>query len=106
MARSKRGEAEKKWRAHVETWATSGLSVRAFALREGLNVGSLSAWRRRLKPEVASTPSFMPVVLAASTSRRPEALELVVGDNLVLRIPADFDEATLARVVRALGAAR
>jgi len=106
MARSKRGEAEKKWRAHVEAWASSGLSVRAFALREGLNVGSLSAWRRRLEAARAEAPSFMPVVLAASASRRSEALELVVGEGLVLRIPADFDEATLARVVRALGAAR
>ncbi len=106
MARSTRGEAEKKWRAHVEAWASSGLSVRAFALREGLNVGSLSAWRRRLQSAGEEAPSFIPVVLGASASRRPEALELVVGEGPVLRIPAEFDEATLARVVRALGAAR
>src|SRR5881227_1435006 len=104
MARTKSGEAEEKWRPHLEAWESSGLSLRAYALREGLNVGSLASWKRRLRPAGASPTSFVPVVVDPVSTRRPDGLELVVGDGMVLRIPPDFDETTLARVVRALGA--
>ena len=103
MARTKRGEAEKKWRAHVEAWESSGLSLRAYALREGLGVGNLAAWKRRLRPAGVARTSFVPVIVEGPV-RRAEGLELVLGDGLVLRIPAGFDEDTLARVIRALGA--
>ena len=104
MARTKRGEAEKKWRPHVEAWESSGLSVRAYAQREGLAIESLASWKRRLRPAGGAQTSFVPIVVEPGPMRRAEALELVVGNDMVLRIPADFDEATLARVVRALGA--
>jgi hypothetical protein len=106
MARTKRGEAEKKWRPHVEAWKSSGLSLRAYALREGLGVGNLAAWKRRLQSAGQSPTSFAPVVVEPSSARRSETMELVVGDAMVLRIPVDFDETTLARVVRALQGAR
>jgi hypothetical protein len=41
MARTRKGEAAKKWSAHLEAWETSGVSLSAFAKREGLNVRSL-----------------------------------------------------------------
>jgi len=104
MARTKRGEAEKKWRPHVEAWESSGLSLRAYALREGIGVGNLSSWKRQLRPAREARTSFVPVVVDPGPTRRADGLELVVGNGMVLRIPADFDEATLARVIRAVGA--
>src|SRR6185312_10252282 len=102
MARTKSGEAEKKWRPHLEAWESSGLSLRAYALREGLNVGSLASWKHRLRPAAPEVTSFTPVVIDGGGAKQAErALELVIGDGMVLRIPSDFDEATLARVVRA-----
>jgi transposase len=106
MARSKKGEAEKKWRGVLESWDGSGLSLRAFAIREGLNVGSLCAWRRRLSPDGATSTSFVPVVVSDSATRSTEGFEVVLRDGMALRIPPDFDEATLARLLRALGASR
>ena len=82
------------------------MSVRAFALREGLNVGSLSAWQRRFRGESASTTTFAPLVVESSPAKSQQGFELTLRDGMGLRIPADFDEAVLTRIVRALGAAR
>lgn len=92
--------------ARVEAWAASGLSLRAFALREGFNVGSLSAWQRRFRVESAPTTTFAPLVVESRAAPGKQAFELTLRDGLGLKIPADFDEAMLTRIVRALGAAR
>jgi hypothetical protein len=106
MSRTKSGEAEKKWRTILESWDASGLSLRAFAIREGLNIGSTCAWKKRLRPDPPTVTSFVPVVVSDGASRRTEGFELTLGDRMALRIPSDFDEATLTRLVRALGASR
>jgi transposase len=104
MARTKTGEAELKWRAQVEACETSGLTVAAFARREGLSAQSLSMWKRRLRAGAEATTSFVPVVVRDAAPVSRGAFELVLREGAVLRIPPDFDEATLSRLVRALGA--
>jgi hypothetical protein len=46
------GAAEAQWRARVEAWEASGLSLRQFALKEGLNHQVLCRWKvtSRLAP--------------------------------------------------------
>lgn len=106
MARTKSGEAERKWRERVEACEASGLTVAAFARREGLNAQSLWTWRRRLRGAAETTTSFVPVVVRETAPVSSDAFELVLRDGAVLRIPTDFDEFTLGRLVRALGASR
>jgi hypothetical protein len=106
MARTKKGEAARKWGAHLEAWDTSGVSLSAFATREGLNVRSLYRWKTVLRGAPPREMSFAPVVVTGGPSPRREGFELALPDGVVLRIPSDFDEATLGRIVRALGASR
>jgi hypothetical protein len=47
MGRRPAGEAETEWRGRLESWDASGLSLRAFAMREGLNLHSLGRWKKR-----------------------------------------------------------
>ena len=103
MGRRPAGEAETEWRGRLESWDASGLSLRAFAMREGLNPHSLGRWKKRLRGVATPAPAFASVVLNGSPSTQPEAFELVVRDGMALRIPADFDEATLTRLVSLLG---
>ncbi len=103
MGRRRAGEAEAEWRARLESWDASGVSLRAFAMREGFNLHSLSRWKKRLRGVATPAPAFATVVLNGSSSTHPEAIELVVRDGMSLRIPVDFDEATLARLVSLLG---
>ena len=106
MSRPKSEEVEKKWRALLEGWEASGLSLRAFASREGLNLGTLWSWKKRLRVERETATRFLPVVVSDSSARRADGFELALHDGMALRIPPDFDEATLTRLVRALGASR
>lgn len=120
-----------KW---VERWKDSGLTAKEFATEAGLKASALYYWSaqlsaaarsdsacqdesseqnvqflrpRSVKPgKQTATPSphlvELPVATMASV---PAMLELWIGDVRV-RVPSGFDEATLTRVVRALGVAR
>ncbi|WP_438024610.1 IS66 family insertion sequence element accessory protein TnpA [Sorangium sp. So ce233] len=99
-------------------WHKSGHSARVFAEQEGINAGTLYSWSRRLgmkrsefrqRSERAPLPALLPVVVApsgAAASLPGAALEIVLPDGAVVRVPPTFDEDTLARVVRTLGGAR
>lgn len=120
-----------KW---VERWKDSGLTAREFAAEAGLKASALYYWSAQLsaaaridpagrdensepdvqslraptaKPEKRSArPSPHLVELPVATlANVPAMLELLIGDVRV-RVPSGFDEATLTRVVRALGVAR
>ena len=119
-----------KW---VERWKDSGLTAKEFAAEAGLKASALYYWcaqlsaatreesesrdsseqsvqsrrTRSAKPEKRSatrSPGFVELPVAEVTSA-PAVLELLLGDVRV-RVPSGFDEATLTRVVRALGAMR
>ena len=105
------------WTERVQQWTTSGLSARDYATREGLKVERLWVWKRRLgtqgtltpstQPTSRSKPSFLPVVIAAShagLSSRPP-LEVVMRSGHTVRVPSDFDDAALVRLLTVLGAA-
>jgi hypothetical protein len=78
----------------VQDQAGSGLTLKAFAAREGVPYTTLWWWRRRL----ASTPRLVPVRVQPT---QRASVEIVVGD-VVVRV-ADADEGAIVRLVRALG---
>lgn len=120
-----------KW---VERWQASGLTAKEFGAEVGLKASALYYWRaqraaatrkgaedRHESPEPSARSSRMPAaepedpsaapslrfveLPVAAVAGAPPMLELLLGDVRV-RVPSGFDEATLTRVVRALGAAR
>jgi|SRR3989339_417260 len=105
------GDQEQFWRMAIETWQTSGLSVRQFCTDEGLSEPSFYSWRKKLtdgsvqdeknKPEPSS--AFIEVAMPRNI---PAAVELVLISGNTLRIPAGVDTATLSTVlsvVRSVG---
>lgn len=58
-----------------------------------------------VKAAATTSPEFVEISMAAVTTP-PPMLELLLGKDVRVRIPADFDEAALTRVLRAVGAAR
>ena len=103
MAKLRRdAEKERSWREVLSRQASSGLSVRAFCLREQLSEASFSAWRRTLAGRDGNkAPSFVPVVVSDQpTSGTSIAIELVGGH--VLKLPASTSAAWLAELALAL----
>jgi hypothetical protein len=123
-------ESQSEWAKRVERWRDSGLTAKEFAAETGLNASTLSYWKWRLsagrdrnqasadtggsvrgasgRRRKASTPAaqFVEVSPIAGTPSSAAMLEVVLRDGTVVRVPADFDETTLGRVVRTLEAAR
>jgi hypothetical protein len=96
--------AEDRWRGLITAQEKSGLGVRAFAESRGIAPATMYWWRCRLRQR---STALVPVAVIdrddvpvrGSTSREP--FELALG-AMTLRIPADFDEHDLQRLVRAL----
>jgi len=86
-------------KAVLDRVEASGLSVRAFARREGLSVQRLYRWRRALGAGGAAKPAFIEVVGASSTAAR---LEIVFRSGVALRVPDRFDEQAVRSLVEIL----
>jgi len=95
----------RRWTADVardalSALAESGLSVSAFAAREGLDAQLLYVWHRRLGSSTATTQSFIEVTSAAVA-----LIEVVLRSGHVVRLSPSFDAAALARLLEVLESA-
>lgn len=97
-------------RAALSALASSGMSVGAFAEREGLDAERLYRWRRRFAREHkaaarAAAPPTAPALIELRPTRSPrraEPVEIVLGSGVILRVAETIDPAALARLVAAL----
>jgi len=95
------------WQMAIETWQSSGLSIRQFCKQEGLSEPSFYSWRKRLTPiqpsdvskEQIQPESFIQVSMPEAESG---CLELAFTSGHTLRIPSDVDSTFLAGVLSAL----
>lgn len=114
MARTTAAE----WAKRIERWQDSGLTAKEFASELNVNAGSLSAWKYKLRREVAaeertvrpgirkaaSTGGFLRVVpVQAEAAIAAAGIEIVLASRTVVRVPNDFDEVALIRLVSACG---
>jgi transposase len=99
MARESRDE----WAKRVEDWRRSGLTATEYAAGVGVKVATLRHWTWRLgqgQARQARTASFvqvapveMPLVAKGSN------IELVLLNGVRIRVPAEFEAATLRRLL-------
>jgi len=99
------------WQMAIETWRTSGMSVRQFCTKEGLSEPSFYLWRKKLagddserdNQDKAESSTFIEVAMPQNNSA---VIELLLTSGNTLRIPAGADSTTLSTVlsvVRAVG---
>ena len=93
--------------------ATSGLTLRAFAAREGLDAQRLDRWRRRLAAERAAPfveiprPAIEAAIAVAGAADGPrERFEIVLGSGRVVRVAASFDANALRRLLEVVDSVR
>lgn len=96
------------WQMAIETWKSSGLSVRRFCKQEGLSEPSFYSWRKKLtsvqpseadKVKAGPSEPFIRVSLPAET---PDGLELVFSTGNTLRMRRGVDRQTLTDVISVL----
>jgi transposase-like protein len=77
----------------------SGASLAAFARREGLSAERLYRWRARLTKTRATFVEIRPDVVVSATGG---VLEVVLAGGRAVRVPSDFDEVALRRLIAVL----
>lgn len=98
---------EAKWRRLISAQSKSGMTVREFAVAEGIAAATLYWWRSKLRRDRRDSAQLVPVEVI---ERSPEldrgtatdGFELQIDGTMTLRVPARFDEAELRRLIRAL----
>src|SRR5437867_4572592 len=104
---------KRRWRASdarvaLGAHAASGLSLAAFARREGLSPTRLMWWRKQLRgqphPPPAGAVRCLPVSIRRSAPVPPPApkLGIAIHGGRVIRLGGEFDPHLVATLVRAL----
>ncbi len=112
---------EKFWRRTIRQQQRSGLTVRAFCLREGLKNGAFRWWRQALARRdceaSATTPAdrdgkpteaaaaFLPVQpidLDAVSGRSTAPIAILLPTGSTVRVPSGFGSRTLGQVLAVL----
>lgn len=114
-----------EWAKRVERWQDSGLTAKEFAAELNVSPNSLTFWKwklRQLERETSAppraprkrvvprhqdeSPTFLQLVSAPdSTSCGIGHFEVVLPRGFVIRVPKDFDESALLRLVGVFGGA-
>lgn len=89
--------------AVAEAWIASGLDAGQFASQHGVTASSLGRWRRELSKsdDPGVDGKFVEITVTADVARS-SAIEVIVDGRHHVRVAPDFEESTLARVVRVL----
>jgi hypothetical protein len=117
----RRAERRGYWQAQVDAHRRSRQSQAAFCAQRGLNKGTFSFWKWKLKQEAGAgahappaivTPSFIPIrITAPRVTGTGEAMpapadgveiELTLGLNRCLRMRGRVDPVWLVQVLRGL----
>ena len=101
-----RHQSKRRWspddaRAVLARLDSSGLTVREFAEREGLDGQRLYRWRAQIVT-TKTGPTFVEIARPA----RGATIEVVLRSGHVLRVPAGFEAETVRRLVEILGDGR
>jgi transposase len=113
MSNVKKSDTDQRqfWQMVLETFKSSGLSVRQFCKQEGLTEASFYSWRKKLSNPQKSDPgkgspqpeSFIQVSMPTA---KPIVLELILASGHTLRIPSDIDREFLTGVLSAVKQAK
>ncbi len=90
---------KEEWRERFEQHRRSGLNIAAWCKEQGIRENQYHYWRRRVSAKKANLPAGKFVRVAGGV----EGMELLVGDKLRVKIPAEFDSDTLKKLLEVLG---
>lgn len=115
MVKTRRSaEKEHFWRNTLQEQADSGLSVRAFCIRENLSEASFYAWRREIQERdgekenpADDLASLIPVTVIDAHQKgaagvEAEMIEVVTPSGYTLRVGRRTEPETLASLLRVI----
>lgn len=92
-------DREQLWEVRVAQWQASGLSQRAYSIKEGFPIHQVGYWVRR-PTNAQGVPALLPVSVAPPAALATINLRRERGWHLTL--PSDVPAGWLAELIRAL----
>lgn len=93
------------WKYHIEEWARSGSSQKAYCREKNLKSNRLTYWKNKFKRQnlpvefVQVSPGQIPEAFQPQTL---EVIRLNVDSGFQIEIPNGFSQATLTQVLHVL----
>lgn len=100
MARTHRSTRQAFWQSHLGKAQAQGLSLRAYARREGLSEHSLYAARHQARAQASAVAQPTPAPAFAAIRVAAGSCELSLPGGLVLRLPEPPPASWLAALLR------
>ena len=110
MSKAQKSDTDQRqfWQMAVETFKSSGLSIRQFCEKEGLSEASFYAWRKKMTPDgkcediKPDSGQIEPFIRVSMPSESASTLEFVLLSGNTLRIGSGADRQTLNDVITVL----
>lgn len=100
MSKPRRSTRQVYWQSHLDKALEQGISLRAYARREGLSEHSLYAARRQARPQAARVSPAPAAPAFAAIRIAPMTCELSLPGGIVLRLPEPPSAPWLAALLR------
>ena len=94
-----------KMREVFRRWSESGLSLRAFGIREGLSYSVLLYWRKRFRAEEGPRKEAIeltPVNVIETRPVEPRTISVRLANGVSLEVPEDADLVHLREMIGVL----
>ena len=91
------------WRELLQRQARSSLTIADFCDFEGVSTASFYNWRRRLTERSKEVPAFVPINVAQPERR--SFLEIILSDDVTIRVPEGTARQTIVDALAAVEAA-
>ncbi len=104
MARGTRRDLKKEafWRRVVRGQVGSGLSIRAWCRKHGVQESAFYWWRTRLGRRDAAGPTFVPVQVTEASPKTAGRIEIVLPGDRRVQVIGRVERQTLAEVLAVL----
>ena len=104
MARGARRDLKKEafWRRVVRGQVGSGLSIRAWCRKHGVQESAFYWWRTRLGWRDAAAPTFVPVEVTEASPKTAGRIEIILAGDQRVQVVGPVDRQALADVLAVL----
>jgi len=97
----------RRWQAHVNALAKSGLSRAEYCRQHNLSYHALTYWKQKLSRPSSNKTTLVPVTLSAALIRNSEQhnqaeLQIILPGKMSVAVGNNFSPTTLSRLLTVL----
>ena len=96
-------QSEKYWKDQVSKWHQSGLSRREYCKRGNISYWIFLDWLKKIETEESSGLVRIPIKAYSKASSLESTIEIIINQNISIRISKGFDGELLRRLLGELG---